>query len=217
MANNNFFDANFNITNCKVDNGEIKTLEINGKDVPLANSATFPLKAWKSAGNAFIYTKVVPTEAGTVDIIKQSPMANGTGTYSPGTPAVKHDIWKVGTSFYKNDLTAGTEPSGVAASPVDLGDIYIATESDTALTEGTWYTKLAMRDDSDKWYTVVGLLKNGIVTGDEVTDADAITALEAATLAEVDYVEYTELEILPSITVSGTAHARYTTGDYTVR
>lgn len=50
MANKNINDTNLVITKAVVEQGEIKTLEINGKDIELANSVVLVdhLYAWKN-------------------------------------------------------------------------------------------------------------------------------------------------------------------------
>lgn len=209
MANKNINDTNLVITKAVVDKGEIKTLEINGEDIELANSATFTLYAWKNSSN-YIYTKKVPTAAGSVDAVAQNPMADITATYVEATPSVSHDIWKIGSTFYKSDLTSGTEPAGTAGTPVDLGDVYIATAGDTALEEGVWYTK-----DTD-WYKVTALTTSALTKGAKITDEDAITALEAATTSEVDYVPYTEAAVDAHLSYDSKNWARQADKDYTL-
>lgn len=198
-----FFDTNLNITKSRVNNGDIVELEINNKKVDLSIDG-LPLYCWKHS-SSYIYTKSLPLGEGTIAVITESPLTKANGTFVGET---KSDIWAIGDDFYKANLQSGTEPKGDGATPVDIGDVYIATAEDTDLTEGTWYTK-----SDSKWYEVDGLTKTALTLGDEVEDEDAITALESATLSEVDYIQYTYEE---HITVSDTDYLRYSTKDITL-
>ena len=203
-------ETNLVITKFNIDKmGDLVDLEINGKDIELGNEVITKLYAWKNSSN-YIYTKKLPTTAGSVDAIAQNPMADITATYVEATPASVNDIWKIGSTFYKSDLTTGTEPAGTAGTPVDLGDIYIATSSDTDLEEGVWYTK-----DTD-WYKVSGLTKTALTLGAKITDEDAITALEAATTSEVDYVPYNVAAVDAHLSYDNKSWARQTDKDYTL-
>lgn len=203
-------ETNLAITKFNINkSGELTDLEINGKNIELGSEVVTTLYAWKNSSN-YIYTKKVPTAAGSISAIAQNPMADITVTYVAGTPAVSHDIWKIGSTFYKSDLTTGTEPTGTAGTPVDLGDVYIATAGDTDLEEGVWYTK-----DTD-WYKVTALTTSALTKGDKITDEDAITALEAATTSEVDYVPYTEAAVDAHLSYDSKNWARQSDKDYTI-
>lgn len=203
-------ETNLAITKFNINkSGELTDLEINGKNIELGSEVVTTLYAWKNSSN-YIYTKKVPTVAGSISAIAQNPMADITATYVAAIPAVSHDIWKIGSTFYKTDLTTGTEPAGTAGTPVDLGDVYIATSSDTDLEEGVWYTK-----DTD-WYKVTALTTSALTKGDKITDEDAITALEAATTSEVDYVPYTEAAVDAYLSYDSKNWARQSDKDYTI-
>ena len=203
-------ETNLAITKFNINKaGDLVDLEINGKNIELGSEVVTTLYAWKNSSN-YIYTKKIPTAAGTIAAIAQNPMASISATYVEATPAVSHDIWKIGSTFYKSDLTTGTEPAGTAGTPVDLGDVYIATSSDTDLEEGVWYTK-----DTD-WYKVSALTKTALTKGDKITDEDAITALEAATTSEVDYVPYTEAAVDAHLSYDNKSWARQSDKDYTL-
>ena len=191
---NYFYDTNLAITKFNIaKDGELKDLEINGQNIELGGEVPTDKKlyAWKYS-SSYIYTKVVPTTAGSVPIIKQSPMVDATGTYGTGSEAQTHDIWKIGTTFYNSDLSTGTAPAGSAGTPVDLGDVVIATDT-------KWYMK-----DSDSWYEVVELeTDQAVLSTTAVSDETLLAELEAATAAELDYVEYTEAAVPAGITYSG--------------
>lgn len=207
---NYFFDTNLVITKFNIaKDGELKDLEINGQNIELGGEVVTTLYAWKNSSN-YIYTKKVPTAAGSIAAIAQNPMADITATYVEATPSVSHDIWKIGSTFYKSNLATGTEPAGTAGTPVDLGDVYIATSSDTDLEEGVWYTK-----DTD-WYKVTALTTSALTKGDKITDEDAITALEAATTSEVDYVPYTEAAVDAHLSYDSKNWTRQSDKDYTI-
>ena len=234
---NYFYDTNLAITKYNIaKDGELKDLEINGQNIQLggevarqSNKAvtisssvviepstgyetmdkvtatlSVPLYAWKYSSN-YIYSRTIPTAAGSVNIITTPVLDDATGTYGTGSEAQSHDIWKIGTTFYNSDLSTGTAPAGSAGTPVDLGDVVIATDT-------KWYMK-----DSDSWYEVVELeTDQAVLSSDAVSDATLLAELEAATAAELDYVEYTEPAVPAGITYSGNIYERYTTGDYTV-
>lgn len=203
-------ETNLVITKFNIDkNGDLVDLEINDKNIELGNEVVTTLYAWKNSSN-YIYTKILPTSAGSVSAISQNPMDDISATYVEATPSVSHDIWKIGSTFYKSDLTSGTEPSGTAGTPVDLGDVYIATALDTDLEEGVWYTK-----DTD-WYKVTALTTSSLTLGDKITDEDAITALEAVTTSEVDYVPYTEAAVDAHLSYDSKNWVRTSGGDYTL-
>ena len=205
---NYFYDTNLRITKFNIaKDGELKDLEINGQNIELGGEVPTDKKlyAWKYSSN-YIYTQSIPTSAGSVAIIKQSPMVDATGTYGTGSEAQTHDIWKIGANFYNSDLSSGTAPAGSAGTPVDLGDVVIATDT-------KWYMK-----DSDSWYEVVELEDDqAVLSTTAVSDETLLAELEAATPAELDYVPYTEAAVPAGITVSGNIYERYTTGDYTVQ
>lgn len=163
-----------------------------------------PLYAWKYSSN-YIYSRTIPTAAGTVNVITTPVLDDTTGTYGPGSEAQTHDIWKIGTNFYNSNLSAGTAPAGTAGTPVDLGDVVIATDT-------KWYMK-----DSTSWYEVVELeTDQAVLSNTAVSDAALLAELEAATAVELDYVEYTEAAVPAGITYSGNIYERYATGDYTI-
>lgn len=192
--------AKFNKTNDLID------LEINGIDIELGGEVPTDKKlyAWKYSSN-YIYTQIIPTAAGSVNIIKQNPMTDATGTYGTGSEAQTHDIWKIGTTFYNSDLSTGTAPAGSAGTPVDLGDVVIASDD-------KWYMK-----DSSFWYEVLELeTDQAVLSSDAVSDETLLTELEAATAVELDYIEYTEPAVPAGITVSGNIYERNIAGDYTV-
>lgn len=184
-----FWNANYNITKLKKNGkGEIEHLELNGKEVPL-NAGGFKLYAWKYS-SSYIYTKQLFNES-VNDVITYggSPLAKATsGDY---VKAHINDVWKYSNTFYTDELTSTTAPDGSAGTAVTIGKAYIATESDTDLTEGTWYT-IVGEGASAKYYEVAGLSKTALVLGDEVTNADAKTAIAAATLVDVKYIPYSE-------------------------
>ena len=163
-----------------------------------------PLYAWKYSSN-YIYSRTIPTAAGSVDIITSPVLDDATGTYVPGSEAQTHDIWKIGTNFYNSNLSAGTAPAGTPGTPVDLGDVVIASDT-------KWYMK-----DSTSWYEVLELeTDQAVLSSDAVSDATLLSELEAATAVELDYVEYTEAAVPAGITYSGNIYERYDTGDYTI-
>lgn len=168
----------------------------------VGGDASITLYAWKH-NSTYIYTKELPTSAGTVAVIKNNPLADATGTYVEATPEAKHDAYKIGTDFVNSDLSAATEPAGTAGTPVDLGDV--------VLNDTKYYVK-----DTD-WYEVTGLTKTSITHSDTAeTDASLIAALEAATAVEADYIEYTEAAVPAHITVSATDYERSSDKDYTL-
>ena len=100
--------------------------------------------------------------------------------YENYTPAsVTHDIWSDGTSFLNSDLTAGTQPSGVAGVEVALG---------TVRKYGTDYYQL----DTD-WYQVTELTTSAITLGSTAEDDPAIiAALNASDDLTISYIPYVE-------------------------
>ena len=202
---NYFYDTNLKITKFNIaKDGELKDLEINGQDIELGGEVVTKLYAWKYS-SSYIYTKKLPTVAGSTPIITQNPMADASGTYAPATSAVTHDIWKIGSSFYNDDCTSATEPAGTAGTPVDIGDAIIA--SDTKMYSGA----------DSVYYQVLGFTDSELELDDTaVTDADLITELDAATASEVDYIEYTEAATTEGITYSGNKYARQSDKDYTI-
>ena len=202
---NYFYDTNLVITKSNIaKDGELKDLEINHQNIELGGEVVSKLYAWKYSSN-YIYTQSIPTTAGSVAIIKQSPMVDATGTYSAGSEAQTHDIWKIGANFYNSDLSSGTAPAGSAGTPVDLGDVVIASDDKWYMKDTNWYEVVELEDDQ------------AVLSTTAVSDEDLLAELEAATPAELDYVPYTEAAVPAGITVSGNIYERYTTGDYTVQ
>ena len=202
---NYFYDTDLRITKFNIaKDGELKDLEINGQNIELGGEVSKKLYAWKYS-SSYIYTQSIPTAAGSVAIIKQSPMVDATGTYSAGSEAQTHDIWKIGANFYNSDLSSGTAPAGSAGTPVDLGDVVIASDTKWYMKDTNWYEVVELEDDQ------------AVLSTTAVSDEDLLTELEAATPAELDYVPYTEAAVPAGITVSGNIYERYTTGDYTVQ
>ena len=99
---------------------------------------------------------------------------------------VVYNIWKIGSSFYNQDLSAGTEPAGTAGTPTKVGDVYQAVSTDTHLTEDAWYVKIGT-----DYFPFVSLTTSDINVGPQIEDADMLTDLAAATFVEVDAVAYT--------------------------
>ena len=202
---NYFYDTNLVITKSNIaKDGELKDLEINHQNIELGGEVVSKLYAWKYS-SSYIYTQSIPTTAGSVAIIKQSPMVDATGTYSAGSEAQTHDIWKIGANFYNSDLSSGTAPAGSAGTPVDLGDVVIASDDKWYMKDTNWYEVVELEDDQ------------AVLSTTAVSDEDLLAELEAATPAELDYVPYTEAAVPAGITVSGNIYERYTTGDYTVQ
>lgn len=105
---------------------------------------------------------------------------------------VTHNIWKIGSTFYNGDMTVGTEPSGTAGSSTNVGSVYQATSSDTHLTEDAFYTVETV-GGTDHYYLATGFATTGVNHGeDEITDADALTELGAATFNTLVLVPYEE-------------------------
>lgn len=202
-----FYEANYNITKLKKDNGDIVELELNGKAVELN---TVSLLAWKYS-SSYIYTKSIPVaDTENIDTWGGSPLAKAsTGDY---VKAHTNDVWTYSTSYFTKDLESTTEPAGTAGTAVTIGKAYIATAEDTDLTQGTWYT-IVGEGASAKYYKVKGLSKTALVLGDEVTDADAKTAIAAATLVDVKYKPYAEGDY---ILYSSHKYYRYSTSDITI-
>ena len=182
-----FFDANYTITNLSKNvKGEIEALEINGKPVDINTAVLF---AWKYS-SSYIYSKIVPeADKENIDTWGGNPIAKAsTGDF---VKAHINDVWTYSTSYFTDELESTTEPDGTAGTAVTIGKAYIATDSDTDLTEGTWYT-VEGTGASAKYYEVAGLSKTALVLGDEVTDSDAKAAIAAATLVDVKYKPYAE-------------------------
>lgn len=202
-----FFDANYTITKLsKNAKGEITHLEINHKEVPV-NAGGFGLYDWKYS-SSHIYTKELFTESvDNVTTYGGNPLTKATtGDY---VAAHTNDVWTYSTSYFTDELESTTEPDGTAGTAVTIGKAYIATAEDTDLTEGTWYTVVGTGATA-KYYEVAGLSKTALVLGDEVTGADAKTAIAAATLVDVKYKPYAEGEY---ILYSSHKYYRYSDGD----
>lgn len=206
----NEIGLNLYVTKAKVNkDGTFEELYIN--DEKVETSTSVELYAWKNSTDGYIYTKKIPESAGSISIITQNPMDDATAAYVGATPSVTNDIWKIGSTFYESDLTSGTEPSGTAGTPVDLGEVYIATAGDTALEEGVWYTK------DTNWYKVTALTTSALVKGEQITDTDAITALEnIGGYDVVYYVPYTQAAVDAHISYSSDDYMRDSTKDYTL-
>lgn len=205
-----FFDANYNITKLsKNAKGEIIKLEINHQEVPLTSEGT-KLYDWKYS-STHIYTKELFTEdTENVTTWGGNPLAKATtGDY---VSAHTNDVWKYSSTFYTDELESTTAPDGSAGTAVTIGKAYIATSEDTDLTEGTWYTVVGTGATA-KYYEVDGLSKTALVLGEEVTAADAKTAIAAATLVDVKYIPYSEDDY---ILYSSHKYYRYSTGDITL-
>ena len=205
-----FFDANYNITKLsKNKRGEITYLEINNKEVPV-NGAGFTLYAWKYS-SSYIYTKELFHEnVNDVTTYGGNPITKAsTGDY---VAAHTNDVWKIGSTFYTDEMESTTAPAGTAGTAVNVAKVYIATAEDTDLDEGTWYTYTGTGANI-KYYEVAALTTTGVTLGDEVTDVSAKAALAAASFSDLKYVPYAEGEY---ILYSSNKYYRYSTSDITL-
>lgn len=201
---NYFYDTNLVITKFNIaKDGELKDLEINHQNIELGGEVVTKLYGWKYS-SSYIYTQSIPTSAGSVAIIKQNPMVDATGTYGTGSEAQTHDIWKIGSTFYNSDLSTGTAPAGSAGTPVDLGDVVIASDDKWYMKDTNWYEVVELEDDQ------------AVLSTTAVSDEDLLAELEAATASELDYVPYTEAAVPAGITVSGNIYQRNVDSDYTL-
>lgn len=182
-----FYEANYNITKLKKNNGDIVELELNGKAVELN---TVSLLAWKYS-SSYIYTKSVPlADTENIDTWGGSPLAKAsTGDY---VKAHTNDVWKISSNFYTKTMTSTTAPAGTAGTAVTIGKVYIATGEDEGLTEGKWYTYTG-EGESIKYYLVSALTPEGVTLGNEVTGEGAETLAEAS-FSDLKYVPYAEGE-----------------------
>ena len=186
-----FWDANYNITKLKKNGkGEITYLELNGQCVPL-NAAGLGLYAWKYS-SSYIYSKELFVESvNDVTTYGGSPLAKATtGDY---VAAHTNNIWKIGSTFYNADMTSGSAPAGSAGTAVNVAKVYIATSEDEGLTEGKWYTYTGT-GEATKYYLVSALTTDGVTLGTEVTAAEAVATLGAASFSDLKYVPYAEGE-----------------------
>lgn len=205
-----FWDANYNITRLeKNGKGEITYLELNGQSVPL-NAAGMKLYSWKYS-SSYIYTKQLFNESvNDVTTYGGNPIAKATtGDY---VAAHTNDVWKIGSTFYTDEMESTTAPAGTAGTAVNVAKIYIATAEDTDLDEGTWYTYTGTGANI-KYYEVAGLTPEGVTPGDEVTDASAKAALADVSFSDLKYVPYAEGEY---ILYSSNKYYRYSTSDITL-
>lgn len=203
-----FWGANYNITKLKKDGmGEIEHLELNGQEVPLK---TVDLYAWKYS-SSYIYTKkLFKADTENVTTYGGNPIAKATtGDY---VAAHINNVWKIGSTFYTDEMASTTAPAGSAGTAKTVAEVYIATAEDTDLTEGTWYTSTGT-GASIKYYEVDGLVTNGVTLGDEVTDGEAKTALGAATFSDLKCVPYAEGE---KIVYDSHDYYRYSDKDITL-
>lgn len=205
-----FFDANYNITKLsKNAKGEITELWLNNQRVPLTSEG-MKLYAWKYS-SSYIYTKELFTEnTNDVTTYGGNPIAKATtGDY---VAAHTNDVWKIGSTFYTDEMESTTAPAGSAGTAVNVAKVYIATAEDTDLDEGTWYTYTGTGANI-KYYEVAGLTPEGVTLGDEVTDASAKAALADVSFSDLKYVPYAEGEY---ILYSSNKYYRYTTSDITL-
>ena len=205
-----FFDANYNITKLsKNAKGEITELWLNNQRVPLTSEG-MKLYAWKYS-SSYIYTKELFTEnVNDVTTYGGNPITKATtGDY---VAAHTNDVWKIGSTFYTDEMESTTAPAGTAGTAVNVAKVYIATAEDTDLDEGTWYTYTGTGANI-KYYEVAGLTPEGVTLGDEVTDASAKAALADVSFSDLKYVPYAEGEY---ILYSSNKYYRETTKDITL-
>ena len=185
-----FFEGNYNITKLKKNvKGEIILLEINGKNVPL-NASGLGLYAWKYS-SSYIYSKELFVESvDNVTTYSGNPLAKATtGDY---VAAHTNDVWKIGSTFYTDEMESTTAPAGTAGTAVNVAKVYIATSEDEGLTQGKWYTYTGT-GASTKYYLVSALTPEGVTLGTEITGTGA-TTLGAASFSDLKYVPYAEGE-----------------------
>lgn len=186
-----FFEGNYNITKLKKNvKGEIILLEINGKNVPL-NASGLGLYAWKYS-SSYIYSKELFVESvDNVTTYSGNPLAKATtGDY---VAAHTNDVWKIGSTFYTDEMESTTAPAGTAGTAVNVAKVYIATSEDEGLTQGKWYTYTGT-GASTKYYLVSALTPEGVTLGTEVTAATAKATLADASFSDLKYVPYAEGE-----------------------
>lgn len=172
--------------------------------LPLANAegtytAAQPEKVvsiWKDGVNFIDATGAASTEpSGTagspVDVGDYVTDGTSYFTKSDDPEEIIHNIWKIGSTFYNYDMTVGTEPAGTAGSSTSVGSVYQAQSTDTHLVEDAWYC-VEGAAGSEKYYPVVSLSTTDINHGEEITDADALAELAAATFSTIVTVPYTE-------------------------
>lgn len=203
-----FWSANYNITKLKKNGmGEIEYLELNGQEVPIK---TVNLYAWKYS-SSYIYTKeLFKSDTENVTTYGGNPIAKATtGDY---VAAHINYVWKIGSTFYTDEMTSTTAPAGTAGSAKTIAEVYIATSEDTDLTEGTWYTSTGTGANI-KYYEVDGLVTDGVTLGDEITDGEAKAALAAASFSDLKCVPYAEGE---KIVYDSHDYYRYSDKDITL-
>lgn len=172
--------------------GEITHLEINHQNVPV-NGGGFTLYAWKYS-SSYIYTKELFNESvNDVTTYGGNPITKAsTGDY---VAAHTNDVWKIGSTFYTDEMESTTAPAGTAGTAVNVAKVYIAGESDEGLTEGKWYTYTGTGANI-KYYLVSALTPEGVTLGIEVTAAAAKATLAAASFSDLKYVPYAEGEYI---------------------
>lgn len=205
-----FFDANYNITKLsKNAKGEITELWLNNQRVPLTSEG-MKLYAWKYS-SSYIYTKELFSESvDNVTTYGGNPIAKATtGGY---VAAHTNDVWKIGSTFYTDEMESTTAPAGTAGTAVNVAKVYIAGEEDEGLTEGKWYTYTGTGANI-KYYLVSALTPEGVTLGTEVTAAAAVATLGAASFSDLKYVPYAEGE---KIVYDSHDYYRYSTSDITL-
>lgn len=192
-----FFDGNLNITKFRTSMGKIVELDINNQSVALTTS----LLAFKYNSSSYLYVKEIPEEdTNSVTVYTGGAITKATANFNTEK---KTDCWTFNSKKYDKDGTEMDTPSGSAGTGVDLGDYVLASDD-------KFYVK-----DSSKWYQVLEFGKTAAamsISEDEVTDADLLTELGAATAKELDYVLYT---LATGFTYSNHHYERYSTGDIT--
>ena len=205
-----FFDANYNITKLsKNAKGEITELWLNNQRVPLTSEG-MKLYAWKYS-SSYIYTKELFSESvDNVTTYGGNPITKAeTGDY---VAAHTNDVWKIGSTFYTDEMESTTAPAGTAGTAVNVAKVYIATSEDEGLTEGKWYTYTGTGANI-KYYLVSALTPEGVTLGTEVTAATAKATLGEATFSDLKYVPYAEGE---KIVYDSHDYYRYSTSDITL-
>ena len=217
----NFDNGNLHVTKFATDGaGKLTELYLNNKQVKLNGetqpvSATVNIYAWgDNIDGAEWFTTTL--NAGTVTaysladhLMTGSILAAQSATHVLETT---NYYWLVDGTAYDENLDEVSDPEGTASVGTGIGDVYIATASDTYLVTSHWYT-----ETGDGWYCVDGLTANGLTLGDEVDEADMIAELEAhKTAGDFRTVDYTPYEVAEHLNVDDTAFARYGDMDGTV-